>query len=89
MFEATIRDRSDELIFEQEIAETGGVNADVAALLVACSITGGEVALVRSCAAGRGYLGRLNLLVGVVDEIFLVRHGELGDRVELGVFLQW
>lgn len=59
------------------------MDADVAALLVACSVTSGEAALAGSCAAVGGRISRLDLLVGVVDEIFLVRHDELcvGIRV--------
>jgi len=85
MFEATVRDCSYELVLEQEVAETGRVDADVAALLVACSITGGDAALGCSCAAVGGRISRLDLLVGVVDEIFLVRHDGLCVRVRVCV----
>jgi hypothetical protein len=83
MFEATVRDCSYELVLEQEVAETGRVDADVAALLVACSVTGGDAAFVRSCAAVGRRISGLDLLVGVVDEVFLVRHDGLfvGVRV--------
>lgn len=75
MFEATVRDSSDELVFQQEVAETRRVYADVAAFLV-CAATHGEIALSCSGVAVGGGLGRLNLLIGVVNEIFLVRHGD-------------
>jgi len=78
MFEATVRDCSYELVLEQEVAEAGRVDADIAALLVA-GITSSEASLGSSPAAVCGHLGR-DLLVGVVDEIFLVRHG--GCRTE-------
>lgn len=71
MFEATVRNRSNELVLEKEVAETGRVNANVAALFVA-TITGSKAALGSSPAVC-GHFGR-NLLVGVVDEILLVRH---------------
>jgi hypothetical protein len=76
MFEAAVRDSAHKLVLQQEVAETGGVDADVAALFVASSVAGGEAALSRSRAAVGGRLGGLDLLVGVVNEVFLVRHGE-------------
>lgn len=77
MFEATVGNCSYELVLEQEVAETGRMDADIAALLVASSITSGETALGRSRTAVSGRLGGLNLLVGVVNEILLVRHDGL------------
>ncbi len=78
MFEATVRDCSHELVLEQKVAKSGRVNADVAALLVACSITSGQTALGCSCSAvGRSFRG-LDLFIVVIDEIFLVRHDESG-----------
>ena len=74
MFEATVRNRSHELVLEQEVAETCRMDADVAALLVAGSVASGEAALCCSRATVGGRLGGLDLLVGVVDEILLVRH---------------
>ena len=79
MFEATVRNRSHKLVLEQKVAETGRVNADVAALLVASSVAGGETALCCSCATVGRRLGGLDLLVGVVDEVLLVRHDGLCD----------
>lgn len=75
MFEATVRNRSHELVFQEEVAESRRVNADIRAFLVSSSVaTNGEITL-RSRAAIGGCLGGLDLLIGVVDEIFLVRHG--------------
>jgi hypothetical protein len=73
MFEATVRDRSNELVLEKEVAEAGRVDADVAALLVAGGVICSQALCCARGAVG-GYLGGLDLLVGVVDEIFLVRH---------------
>ena len=78
MFEATVRNCSYKLVLEQEIAETGRVDADIAALLVT-SVASSEASLGSSPATICGHLGG-DLLVGVVDEIFLVRHG--GWRME-------
>jgi hypothetical protein len=79
MFESAVGDGSHELVLQQKIAETGGVDANVAALLLAGRVRRSEAAL-RSCRATvGGRLGWLDLLIGVVDEIFLVRHGELGS----------
>lgn len=71
MFEATVRNRSNKLVFQQEVAEAFRVNADVGALFVALGVRNGELA---AGAVGRR-LGRLDLLIGVVDQILLVRHG--------------
>lgn len=76
MFEATIRDRSHELVLQKEVAETGRVNADIAALLVASGVTSSEATLSCGSVAVGGRLGRLNLLVGVVDEVLFVRHDD-------------
>ena len=74
MLETAVGDGSNELVLEQEVAESGGMNADVAALLVAGRVRRSEAALGRSCVAVGGHLG-LDLLVGVVDEVLFVRHG--------------
>ena len=77
MFEATVGNCSYELVLKQKVAETGRMDADIAALLVASSITSGETTLSRSRIAVSGRLGGLDLLVGVVDEVLLVRHDGL------------
>jgi hypothetical protein len=77
MFETAVGDGSNELVLQQEVAETGGVNADIAALLLARRVGCSEAALGSGCVAIRRHLGGLDLLIGVVDEIFLVRHGGL------------
>lgn len=69
MFETAIADGADQFGLEQEVAETSRVNAHIAALLVDTG-TGCELALL---GVGGGSL-IANLLVGVVDEVFLVRH---------------
>lgn len=74
MLETAVGDGSNELVLQQEIAETGGVNADIAALLLARRIRCSEAALSSRCIAVGGSLSRLDLLVGVIDEIFFVRH---------------
>lgn len=75
MFEAAVRDRSNELVLKKEIAETGRVDANVAALLVGACLISCEAALCRARSAVGGRLGGLDLLVGVVDKVLLVRHG--------------
>ena len=77
MFEATVRDRSNKLVLEQKVAETGRVDAHVAALLVCACVVGSETALRCTRSAVGGRLGGLDLLIGVVDEILLVGHGEI------------
>jgi hypothetical protein len=77
MFEATVRDCSYELVLEQEVAETGRVDAHIAALLICACVIGSKAALRRTRTTVGGRLGGLDLLVGVVDEILLVRHDEI------------
>jgi hypothetical protein len=76
MFEATVRNRSHELVLKKEVTEAGGVNANVAPLLVASRLAGCEAALSCGSSAVGGRLGGLDLLVGVVDEVLLVRHDD-------------
>ena len=83
MFETAVGDGAKEFSFEQEIAETSRVNANVAALLVGGRRAGAcDIAFLRCAVRGRacvrwscGIRG-LQLLIGVVDEILLVRHGD-------------
>lgn len=72
MLEATVADGTEKLRLEHEVAETGRVDANVAALLINGAARG-ELGLL--AVGGGGGLRRLDLLIGVVDEIFLVRHG--------------
>lgn len=74
MLETAVGDGSYKLIFQQEIAETGGVDTDVAAFLFAGGIRCCEATFGSCCiTVGRSLRG-LDILVGVVNEIFLVRH---------------
>jgi len=81
MLESAVGDGSHERVLQQEVAETGGVNADVAALLLAGRIGRSETAFCGCGVAVGGRLDWLDLLIGVVDEIFLVRHGEVDGAV--------
>src|SRR5690242_523513 len=76
MFEATVRNCSHELVLEKEVAETGRVNADVAALLVASGLASCETAFSCGGVAVGGRLRWLDLLIRVIDEILLVRHDD-------------
>lgn len=71
MLKTTVGDGANELWLQQEVAETGGVDADIGALLLGVVASSGLSPL----AVGRrgGLLG-LELLVGVVDEILFSRH---------------
>lgn len=73
MLEAAVANGAKQLGLQQEVAETGRVNTDIAALLVDVAV-GSELALL-SGGGGGGLVGA-NLLVGVVNEILLVRHGD-------------
>lgn len=84
MFEAAIGDGAKKFTLQQKVAETGRVNADVAALLIGAATGDSQVTLLVSITVGSGGgrsgggRGGLQLLVGVVDKVFLVRHD--GDR---------
>ena len=72
MFETAISDGAKQFGLQEEVAETGRVNTDVAALLVDI-VTSGEIALLAVRGSGGGLVAA-DLLVGVIDEILLVRH---------------
>lgn len=89
MFESAIGNSTQKLGLEQEIAESGRVDADIAALLVGTSAAHSQVALLGrrggtaissgvagSRGGGIGGFGGLELLVGVVDEILFGGHVE-------------
>jgi hypothetical protein len=75
MLEAAIGDGADEFRLQQEVLEAGGVDASIAAF-------GGDLASSVAClplsavgGGGRGGGGGADVIVGVVDEVFLgVRH---------------
>lgn len=73
MFETAVGDGANQLGLQKEVAETSGVNADIGTFLVD-AVTSRGLGLL---AVGRrgGLLG-LELLVGVVDQILLGRHGD-------------
>lgn len=72
MFETTVANGTKELGLQEEVTETGRVNTDVAALLVDI-VTSSELALL-AVGGGRGGLVATDLLIGVINEILLVRH---------------
>lgn len=78
MLETAVGDGAKQLSLQEEIAETGRMDTDVAALLVDI-VAGGELALL-AVRGSRGGLVAANLLVGVINEIFLVRHADCDSR---------
>lgn len=78
MLETAVGNGAEQLGLEEEIAETGRMNTDVAALLVDI-VAGGELALL-AVGGGRGGIVATDLLVGVINEIFLVRHAGCDSR---------
>lgn len=86
MLETAIGDGTQKLSLEKEVAEARRVNANIAALLIR-AISGNSQITLLSCGTvgcrggscgGGSRIGGLKLLVGVVDEILLVRHVENG-----------
>lgn len=85
MLETTVANGAKQLGLQQKVAETGRVNTNVAALLVDVAV-GSELALLAG--GGGGGLVGANLLVGVVNEILLVRHVGRGSFCEKFVRLK-
>ena len=79
MLETAVGDGPEKLWLQQEISETGGVYANVAALLIRISSGDSQVAFLARSISGCWRRGCcvvcLEILVRVVDEIFFVRHG--------------
>lgn len=80
MFETAISDSTQKLGLQQEIAESSGVNADVAALLVDSAASSCLSLLSVRSGSGGGLVGGANLLIGIVNEILLVRHVGIDGR---------
>lgn len=86
MLEAAVGNSAQKLSLEQEVAETSRVDTDVAALLVGAATRNSQIALLVVIAVGcsgggsGGGNGRLKLLVGVIDQIFFVRHDGGGSK---------
>lgn len=73
MLETAVGDGANQLRLQEEVAETGGVDADVGTLLID-AVASRSLGLL-AVGGGSGLLG-LELLVRVVDEILLGRHGD-------------
>lgn len=71
MFETAIGDGAKKRRLQQKVAEAGRVNSDVGALLVDILASRRDLALL---SIGRGSGLIVELVVGVIDEIFLGRH---------------
>lgn len=71
MLETAVGDGANQLRLQKEVAETGGVDADIGTLLVD-AVASRSLGLL--AVGGSGGLLGLKLLVGVVDEIFFSRH---------------
>lgn len=86
MLEAAVRDSLEKFRLQEEVAEAGGVDADIAALsLVGACARYREVALLVAVGGGASRVGGavswLKLLVGVIDEVlFAGRHGDGRER---------
>lgn len=89
MLETAVGDSPEELWLQQEIPESGGMDADIAALLICVTSRNCQVAFLGRSIGGRCWLCcscfvRLEFLIGVVDEIFFVRHNLSGRSFAMG-----
>lgn len=84
MFETAIGDGANELRLQQEVIKSSRVNADITAFSCSTASANSEVAFLLCCStvgslrsgsSGGGLIGG-KLFVRVVDEVFLVRHGD-------------
>ena len=79
MFETAVGDGSKKLWLQKEVPKSGGVDAHVASFLVGISSRNSQIAFSSSTpisswgSGGRCVIG-LEFLVGIVDEVFFVRH---------------
>lgn len=82
MFETAVDDSPEELRLQQEVAKASRMNADVAALLIGTGTSHRQVSFLGCIAirwAGRGcrrHGGVISgdIFVGIVDEVFFMRH---------------
>jgi len=89
MLETAIADGAKKLGLQEKVAETCGVDTDVAALLVDISAAGGSVGALLAVGGGGSLVG-LDLLIGVVDEIFLLLARHVVGGVENCVYrVKW
>ena len=72
MLETAVGNSAQEFGLQQEVAETGRMNADVGALLVDILASSGGVALLAVGSGSGGFV--VKLVVGVVDEILFGGH---------------
>lgn len=72
MFETAVRDGSDQFRLEQEVVEARRVDGGIRSLRLDLTGRGGLLAVGGDCASVGIIV--LDFIVGVVDEIFFVRH---------------
>ena len=96
MLETAVGNGPEKLWLQQKISETGGVYANIAALLALISSGDGQVAFLARSISGCWRCGCcvicLEFLVRVVNEIFFVRHGvkmREGKAVEAEDEIKW
>lgn len=77
MLETAVGDCFEEFWLEQEISETGRIHSNVATLFIGCRGSGQTIGFgsAISCSSiPSSGISSLELLVGIIDEIFFVRH---------------
>ena len=78
MLEAAVRDSTHDLWIQEKVTESGRMNADIASLFIDIPARDSEVSLFGSICFRSGWCWHgvvcLDFLIGVVDEIFFVRH---------------
>lgn len=96
MLEAAVRNGLEKFRLQEEVAEAGGVNTDVRTLGLVGAARDCEITLLRitvGSASGTrragSAIGGLELLVGVIDQVFLARHGVGGGVLAARVREWW
>lgn len=82
MLETAVGDRPEKLWLQQKVSKSSRVNTNIASFLVGIASSNGQVTFLRSVAISgisrwlrSGGVVCLKFFVGIIDEIFLVRHG--------------
>ena len=86
MFETAVRNGTKEFRFEEKIAKSGRMDADVAALFIAITTTDSQIAFFQFTIRGRSSgsicdtVRRWQVVIRIVDKILFVRHCDVSSE---------